>query len=77
MLDEKDLQAIDEIFARRMNVILESAIMPKFNLLAENQKTMMETRIPEDEFEDLKEDVQMLHAVVRKHSREIAELKHA
>ena len=51
--------------------------MPKFNLLAENQKTMMETRIPEDEFEDLKEDVQMLRAVVRKHSREIAELKHA
>nr|DAX82465.1 MAG TPA: hypothetical protein [Caudoviricetes sp.] len=77
MLDEKDLQAIDEIFAHRMNVILESAIMPKFNLLAENQKTMMETRIPEDEFEDLKEDVQMLRAVVRKHSREIAELKHA
>ena len=54
MLDEKDLQAIDEIFAHRMNVILESAIMPKFNLLAENQKTMMETRIPEDDFEDLK-----------------------
>lgn len=77
MLDEKDLQAIDEIFAHRMKVILESAIMPKFNLLAENQKTMMETRIPEDEFEDLKEDVQMLRAVVRKHSREIAELKHA
>lgn len=77
MLDERDLQAIDEIFAHRMSVILESAIMPKFNLLAENQKTMMETRIPEDEFESLKEDVQMLRAVVRKHSREIAELKHA
>ena len=77
MLDEKDLQTIDELFAHRLNVVLESAIMPKFNLLAENQKTMMETRIPEDEFEDLKEDVQMLRAVVRKHSREIAELKHA
>ena len=77
MLDEKDLQAIDEIFAHRMNVILESAIMPKFNLLAENQKTMMETRIPEDDFEDLKEDVQMLRAIVRKHSQEIKELKRA
>ena len=74
MLDEKDLQAIDEIFAHRMNVILESAIMPKFNLLAENQKAMMETRIPEDDFEDLKEDVQMLRAIVRKHSQEIKEL---
>ena len=77
MLDEKDLQAIDEIFAHRMNVILESAIMPKFNLLAENQETMMETRIPEDDFEDLKEDVQMLRAIVRKHSQEIKELKRA
>ena len=77
MLDEKDLQAIDEIFAHRMNVILESAIMPKFNLLPENQKTMMETRIPEDDFEDLKEDVQMLRAIVRKHSQEIKELKRA
>ena len=77
MLDEKDLQAIDEIFAHRMNVILESAIMPKFNLLAENQKNMMETRIPEDDFEDLKEDVQMLRAIVRKHSQEIKELKRA
>ena len=75
MLDEKDLQAIDEIFAHRMNVILESAIIPKFNLLAENQKAMMETRIPEDDFEDLKEDVQMLRAIVRKHSQEIKELK--
>lgn len=77
MLDEKDLQAIDEIFAHRMNVILKSAIMPKFNLLEENQKTMMETRIPEDDFEDLKEDVQMLRAIVRKHSQEIKELKRA
>ena len=58
-------------------MILESAIMPKFNLLAENQKTMMETRIPEDDFEDLKEDVQMLRAIVRKHSQEIKELKRA
>ena len=77
MLDEKDLQAIDEICEHRMNVILEYAIMPKFNLLAENQKTMMETRIPEDDFEDLKEDVQMPRAIVRKHSQEIKELKRA
>ena len=57
MLDEKDLQAIDEILAHRMNAILESAIMPKFILLAENQKTMMGTRISEDDVTDLKEEV--------------------
>lgn len=57
MLDEKDLQAIDEILAHRMNAIQESAIMPKFNLLAENQKAMMGTRISEDDVTDLKEEV--------------------
>lgn len=35
MLDEKDLQAIDQLMAHRMNIILESGISPKLNLLAE------------------------------------------
>lgn len=35
MLDEKDLQAIDQLMAHRMNIILESEIFPKLNLLAE------------------------------------------
>lgn len=34
MLDEKDLQAIDHLMAHRMNIILESEISPKLNLLA-------------------------------------------
>ena len=33
MLDEKDLQAIDQLMAHRMNIILESEISPKLNLL--------------------------------------------
>ena len=77
MLDEKDLQAIDEIFAHRMNVILESAIMPKFNLLAENQKTMMETLAPKSRVDELEEEVAFLRSIIRQHSREIEELKHA
>ena len=35
MLDEKDLQAIDQLMAHRMNIILESEISPKLNRLAE------------------------------------------
>lgn len=35
MLDEKDLQAIDQLMDHRMNIILESEISPKLNLLAE------------------------------------------
>lgn len=34
MLDEKDLQAIDQLMDHRMNIILESEISPKLNLLA-------------------------------------------
>lgn len=77
MLDEKDLQAIDEIFAHRINVILESAIMPKFNLLAENQQTMMETLAPKSRVDELEEEAAFLRSVIRQHSREIEELKHA
>ena len=77
MLDEKDLQAIDEIFAHRINVILESAIMPKFNLLAENQQTMMETLAPKSRVDELEEEVAFPRSVIRQHSREIEELKHA
>ena len=35
MLDEKDLLAIDALIARRLGVVVESEIMPQFNLLAE------------------------------------------
>ena len=38
MLDEKDLQAIDQLMAHRMNIILESEISPKLNLLAEGME---------------------------------------
>ena len=88
MLDEKDLQAIQDMIQESASqtlkdamqgasVLMESYFGPKFKLLFENQQTMMETRIPEDDFEDLKEDVQMLRAIVRKHSQEIKELKRA
>ena len=46
MLDEKDLKMIDEIFAHRLNVVMESAITPKLNLLAQGQQTLLETLAP-------------------------------
>lgn len=71
MLDAKDLQAIDEIFAHRLNVILESAIMPKFNLLAEGQQTLLETMAPKTKVEELEDEVQLLKAVLRSQSERI------
>lgn len=75
MLDEKDLQAIDEIFARRLNVVLESAIMPKFNLLAEGQQTILQTMAPKSETEELREELDFLKAVVRSQSQRIEALE--
>ena len=60
MLDEKDLQTIDELFAHRLNVVLESAIMPKFNLLAEGQQTILQTMAPKTKTEELEEELDCL-----------------
>ena len=75
MLDEKDLQTIDELFAHRLNVVLESAIMPKFNLLAEGQQTILETLTPKSETEELREELDFLKAVVRAQSQRIEALE--
>ena len=75
MLDEKDSQTIDELFAHRLNVVLESAIMPKFNLLAEGQQTILETLTPKSKTEELEEEIDFLKAVVRSQSQRIEALE--
>ena len=75
MLDEKDLQTIDELFAHRLNVVLESAIMPKFNLLAEGQQTILETLTPKSKTEELEEELNFLKAIVRSQSQRIDALE--
>lgn len=75
MLDEKDLQTIDELFAHRLNVVLESAIMPKFNLLAEGQQTILETLTPKSKTEELEEELDFLKSVVRSQSQRIDALE--
>ena len=75
MLDEKDLQTIDELFAHRLNVVLESAIMPKFNLLAEGQQTILQTMTPKSKTEELEEELDFLKSVVRSQSQRIEALE--
>ena len=77
MLDEKDLKTIDEIFAHRLTVVLESAITPKLNLLAEGQQTLLETLAPKSRVEELEEEVGFLKSIIKLHSEQIAELKKA
>ena len=75
MLDEKDFQTIDELFAHRLNVVLESAIMPKFNLLAEGQQTILETLTPKSKTEELEEELDFLKSIVRSQAQRIEALE--
>ena len=75
MLDEKDRQMIDEIFAHRLNVVMESAIAPKLNLLAEGQQTLLETLAPKSRVEELEEEVDFLKSIVKLHSQQTMDFK--
>ena len=88
MLDEKDIQVIQEMMdkqeqrileqsAANMRVILESYVEPKFNLLAEGQKNILEAMTPKSEIEELRGEVDLLKMVIRAMSADIAELKKA
>ena len=77
MLDEKDLQAIDALIARRLGVVVESDIMPQFNLLAEGQQTLLQSLAPRSRVEQLEEEVGILKTAIRALSQDVAELKMA
>ena len=59
------------------SVLMESYFGSKFKLLFENQQTMMETLAPKSRVDELEEEVAFLRSIIRQHSREIEELKHA
>nr|DAL73623.1 MAG TPA: hypothetical protein [Caudoviricetes sp.] len=63
--------------AAATRVLIESSIMPKFNLLAEGQQTLLETLAPKSRVEDLEEEVDFLKSIIKLHSEQIAELKKA
>lgn len=56
-----------------MQVIIENTIMPSLKLLAEGQRTIIETLTPKSETEELKEEVSFLKSVIRMHAKQLAE----
>lgn len=81
MLDEKDLRALDQLMAHRMGVLIESDILPKFDLLAEGQAGILDRL---DRMDDQREDMEVmdariaaLEATIKKLNREVAALKKA
>ena len=71
-IDEKAAEARSQAIA-----YTEAAIIPKLELLAEGQQTLLETLAPRSRVEALEEEVDFLKTVVRAMSRDIAELKKA
>ena len=70
-IDARMTEMADE--ARRgavhdMQVIIENTIMPSLKLLAEGQRTLLETMAPKTRVEELEDDMQLLKAVVRSQS---------
>lgn len=84
MFDEKDLQYLQEMEKRvleqsaaNMRTILESAVQPQFNLLAENQQAILEKVAPKSRVEELEDKVDFLESIVRRISKDLDELKKA
>lgn len=63
--------------AAATRVLIESSIMPKFNLLAEGQQTLLETLAPKSRVEELEEEGDFLKSIIKLHSEQISELKKA
>ena len=88
MLDEKDLQAIAALMDSKLlqqkreiigevKVLMESYFDPKFNLLAEDVKSIHEKISVAEEAGKVETRVDVLESVVRIHSQEIEKLKRA
>lgn len=58
-----------------MQVIIENTIMPSLKLLAEGQKTILETMTPKTRVDELEDELQLLKAVIRSQSERIAALE--
>lgn len=87
LLDTQTARMIDVMEAQKKEILqetaaatrdlIESSIMPKFNLLAEGQQTLLETLAPKSRVEELEEEVDFLKSIIKLHSEQIAELKKA
>ena len=92
MLDEKDLQAIAQLIDAKLDqklarqkveimhevvALIEVDVIPRFSLLADGQKLIREKMLPAEAWDETEERLDVLEAVVKRHSREIENLKRA
>ena len=60
-----------------MNVVIESEITPKFNLLADGIKDIQEKLVPRSRVDDLEDEVKFLKLMCRQMAEDITKLKKA
>lgn len=75
-IDQKLDQQKKEIM-QEVGVLIENEVTPRFNLLAENQQSMMEKLERLDDLYIMDARITALEAMVRKLNREVAQLKKA
>ena len=75
-IDQKLAQQNKEIM-QEVGVLIENEVTPRFNLLAENQQSMMEKLERLDDLDIMDTRITALEAMVRKLNREVAQLKKA
>lgn len=80
MLDGNNLKYLEEMerriieqAARNTQVVIENAVLPKLQLLAEGQQTILETLTPKSRTEELQEELDFLKSVIRMHTKQLAE----
>lgn len=76
------LDAVEKAMATKENladakVLMEAYFDPKFALLADELKLVQEKMLPAEALDDVEDRLDVLEAVVRRHSREIEKLKKA
>lgn len=73
---QKQLDAVQET-ATRVAITQENVVLPRIQLLAEGQTTILDKMPTKSRIEALEEDVSTLKAIVKFHAADIAELKAA
>lgn len=88
MLDEKDVQAIAQLMDAKLaqqkkeimnevKFLLDTEVKTQFKLLAEGQKTILETLAPKSRVEALEDEMVFIKQVIKSLSKEVSELKKA
>lgn len=60
-----------------LELVQENSILPTLQLLAEGQKTILETLAPKNRVEALEDEVALMKSVIKVLSQDLAELKKA